>query len=245
MSRRIIIGDIHGNYQGVERLLSSINYKFSEDILIFAGDYNDHLELPDYSTRKTIDLLINLKEKSDNVYFVLGNHDLWMREWFINRGIPHPIWIKQGARETFKSYGILNLRDAESKINNIPQSHRDFYVDNIQDYYIDDEVIVVHGGFTNQGQMNAVSKGKKMEYEQIYQIIWDRRFIFSKLKEENIQFKKYFGNRYLVVGHTPYGPYTSEINKKWILVDGNSKAGKPQLGVILNDGEYSFIVEDK
>ena len=57
-------------------------------------------------------------------------------------------------------------------------------------------------------------------------------------KEENIQFKKYFGNRYLVVGHTPYGPYTSEINKKWILVDGNSKAGKDQLGLILKDGEY-------
>ena len=105
--------------------------------------------------------------------------------------------------------------------------------------------MVVHGGFTNPGQMDVISQGLKLEYEQIYQVIWDRRFIFSKLNEENILFKKYFGDRYLVVGHTPYGPYTSEINKKWVLVDGNSKAGKAQLGVILSDSGCSFIIEDK
>ena len=59
MNRRIIIGDIHGNYKRVEKLLSSAQYLSSEDILIFVGDYNDHLELPGFSTRKTIELLLS------------------------------------------------------------------------------------------------------------------------------------------------------------------------------------------
>lgn len=244
MNRRIIIGDVHGNYKGVEKLLSSTNYLPSEDILIFAGDYNDHLELPGFSTRKTIELLLSLKEQSDKAFFVIGNHDLWFREWFEAGGLPNPIWIKQGARETFKSYDIHKLRESESQLDKIPNTHKDFYINDLQDYYLDDEVVVVHGGFTNPGQMAAISKSEKLEYEQIYQIIWDRRFVFTKLQEEKSLFEKYFDDRYLVVGHTPYGPYQSEINQKWVLVDGGSKMGKAQLGVVISDSSCYFISEN-
>ena len=115
MSRHIIIGDVHGNYLGVKRLLIAINYIPNKDYLIFIGDYNDHKPIKDYSTKKTIDLLIQLKFESNKVFFVLGNHDLWFREWLNNKGKPNPIWLKQGADETFKSYGIFNINNAEDK----------------------------------------------------------------------------------------------------------------------------------
>ena len=93
-------------------------------------------------------------------------------------------------------------------------------------------------------QMHTISLKEKMPYEQLYQIIWDRRFIFTKLEEEKRLFNKYFNDRFLVVGHTPYGPYRSKINDKWILVDGDSKRGKKQLGVVIKDNQSFFLNED-
>ncbi len=244
MKRRIIIGDVHGNYQGVENLLHINNYNPNDDILIFVGDYNDHEKNLGFSTKNTIDLLLELKKASESVFFVLGNHDLWFREWLDSGGIPHPMWAKQGARETFASYGIHQLREAESQIEKIPESHRHFYKNEIQDYYIDDVMVVIHGGFTNAGQMVSISKEEKLDYEQIYQVIWDRRFLFTKLQEEKFMFEKYFGDRYLITGHTPYGPYQSEINQKWVLIDGGSKTGKPQAGVVITDTSCYFISEE-
>ena len=237
MSRYIIIGDIHGNYKGINNLLTTISYKPQEDKLIFVGDYNDHQDIPCYSSKKTIDFLLDLKEKSNNTFFLLGNHDLWLREWFDKGGMPNSIWAKQGAIETFKSYGINNINDAKNQLNKFPESHINFYKTIIQDYYFDKNLIVIHGGFTNVGQMHTISLNETLPYEQLYQMIWDRRFIFTKLEEENKLFKQYFGDRFLIVGHTPYGPYQNKLNNKWILVDGDSKRGKKQLGVIIKNNQ--------
>ena len=244
MVRHIIIGDVHGNHLGVKKLLKSVHYNPNNDILVFVGDYNDHHFLPNYSTKKTIDLMIKLKKESSSVYYVLGNHDLWFREWLNKGGIPNPIWIKQGADETFKSYGIKSLNDAEGNIDKISKSHIEFYNNVIQDYYIDDSIIVIHGGFTNIGQMSSISNEQILEYEQVYQMVWDRRYIFTKLNKDKDIFEKYFNNRYLIVGHTPYGPYENNLNNKWLLVDGGSKSGKLQLGVIIENGDHLFITEN-
>ena len=244
MSRYIIVGDIHGNYKGVKKLLLKVEYKPLEDILIFIGDYNDHENIPGYSSKKTIDFLINLKKKSNYIYFLLGNHDFWLRDWFINGGTPNSIWLKQGGRETFKSYGINNINDTEDILNFFPQSHINFYKNVIQDYYIDNNLVSIHGGFTNVDQMSFISLNKKLPFEQLYQMIWDRHFIFTKLDEEKKIFNQYFGDRFLIVGHTPYGPYKSKLNNKWILIDGGSKAGKEQLGVIIKNNQSYFVNED-
>ena len=167
-----------------------------------------------------------------------------MREWFNKGGIPNTIWIKQGARETFESYGIYNLSDAENQISKIPKIHIDFYKNIIQDYYYDENIVSVHGGFTNASQMKTISLNESMPYEQLYQMIWDRRFIFTKLQEEKKMFHQYFNDRFLVVGHTPYAPYRSKLNDKWILIDGNSKMGKNLIGVIIEDNNSYFISEE-
>ena len=244
MKRYILIGDVHGNYKGVEKLLNAVSYKPSTDILIFIGDYIDHQTLNAYSSKETIDLLLSLKSQSNAIYFLLGNHDLWLKEWLNKCGVVNPIWKKQGAIETFRSYGINNLDDAKNQINKIPDSHIDFFKNIIQDYYYDDNLVAIHGGFTNASQMHTISLSKKLPYEQVYQMIWDRRFIFTKLKEENKLFRNYFDDRFLIVGHTPYGPYKSQLNKKWILIDGDSKTGKKQLGLIIENNQSFFVNED-
>ena len=244
MSRYILIGDVHGNYNGVNKLLDIVSFKPSTDILIFVGDYIDHQKLNDYSSKNTIDLLLNLKNQSNNIYFLMGNHDLWLREWLCKNEFINPIWKKQGAIETFRSYGINNLDDAKNQIDKFPDSHIDFFKNIIQDYYYDENLVAIHGGFTNASQMHTISKKEKLPYEQLYQMIWDRRFIFTKLEEEKKVFKNYFGERYLIVGHTPYGPYQNKLNEKWFLIDGNSKNGKKQLGLILDNNQSFFVNED-
>ena len=161
MSRYIVIGDIHANYLGVNKLLNNISYKPNEDILIFIGDYIDHPKLMDFSSKKTIDLLLKLKKKSKKIFFLLGNHDLWLKEWFIKRSNINSIWKKQGARETFKSYGIVNIDNVQNQIDKFPDSHIDFFKNIIQDYYFDSNLVAIHGGFTNVGQMNTISLNKR------------------------------------------------------------------------------------
>ena len=244
MRRYILIGDVHGNYKGVNKLLNTVSYKPNLDILIFIGDYIDHQTLNGYSSKETIDLLLKLKSQSNSTYFLLGNHDLWLKQW-LNKCDPiNPNLKKQGAIETFRSYGINNIDDAQNQIGKISDSHIDFFKNIIQDYYFDDNLVAIHGGFTNASQMNTISLNEKLPYDYLYQMIWDRRFIFTKLKEEVQLFKNYFDDRFLIVGHTPYGPYQSQLNKKWFLIDGNSKAGEKQLGLIIENNQSVFVNED-
>ena len=88
MNRYLIIPDTHGKHAEVKQLLELAQYDPAQDILIFLGDYNDHFPSLDWNTKNLIDYLITLKQNSDNVYFIRGNHDLWMAEWVCIGGIP-------------------------------------------------------------------------------------------------------------------------------------------------------------
>tara|TARA_Y100001980_G_C14556600_1_gene348798 strand:+ start:8907 stop:9662 length:756 start_codon:yes stop_codon:yes gene_type:complete len=243
LNRYILIGDLHANHIGLEKLLKLAKYNENEDCLIFLGNYIDNLNYNKFSAKKTVDHLLKLKSKSEKIFFVKGNNDLFFIN-LLNSKKFSSVWIRNGGRQILQSYGINDFDKLQLQIEKIPYSHRLFFSNILQDYYIDKNIIAVHGGFVNEEQMIAVSNNEVLSSELLHQITWDKKFIFSKLDEDKNMFKKYFKNRKLIVGNTPYGPYQNNKNLNWLLVDGGSKIGKKQLGLIIENDNYNFINED-
>lgn len=69
MSSTYIIGDVHGNYNGLVESLQKMGWKENEDRLIFVGDLVDR----GIANKKVIDFVA---EHKDTVHIVLGNHEL-------------------------------------------------------------------------------------------------------------------------------------------------------------------------
>ena len=244
MNRYILIGDLHANHFGLEKLLNFAKYNENEDYLIFVGNYVDNLNSVKYSARETIDFLLKLKSKSKKIFFIKGNNDLFFIDLLKFKNPPNSVWIKNGGRQILQSYGINDFDNLNLKIEKIPFIHRQFFSDLLQDYYLDENIIAIHGGFINEDQMIAISNNEVLSNEFLYQITWDKKFIFSKFNENKKMFKKYFKNRKLIVGNTPYGPYQNNKNLNWLLIDGGSKMGKKQLGLIIENENFNFLNED-
>ena len=130
------IGDIHGHIQSLEALLAT--HQFSqEDSVVFLGDYVD--KGPDVAG--TLDMLVKLSDHS-NFIFLRGNHD----QLFLDACLDSThvsLWECLAGDAPLSSYGS---GDTSKLIASIPDSHIHFLRDRCQDYYEDDEFILVHGG---------------------------------------------------------------------------------------------------
>lgn len=93
-----VIGDIHGEYQLLNKILREITkkiYKLSKNIkkeIIFIGDYIDR----GLNSKKTISMIIDLKKKYSchkniKINFICGNHDEFFSKLIFSNGIiPKP-----------------------------------------------------------------------------------------------------------------------------------------------------------
>lgn len=250
--RRIVIGDPHGNYNGILSLLKKTEYTPKKDILVFTGDYIDHFPDIGGNVNKTISLILSLKEESDKVFTVIGNHDYWMYKWIISRTqIPESVWYEQGGRETLKSYNskyaLPYISFEETK--KIPKEHVDF-ICSLDIFYMDEKILVIHGGFDSIGSMRAIANNYVNigNLDEFLDIIWDRMFCEAKFMTHNDailneEYKRLFGDRLCIMGHTPRGPFINWKRNK-ILIDGGSKGGGKLLAVIIEEnGELSIEEE--
>ena len=73
MPRLFAISDIHIDYaENLQKMVGLSDVDFQQDSLILAGDVTDDLKKLDY-------LFVRLVEKFRHVFYVPGNHDLWVR----------------------------------------------------------------------------------------------------------------------------------------------------------------------
>ncbi len=241
-SRYLVVGDLHGNWRGLERLLEQCRYDEVHDRLIFVGDYNDHMRPDTCDVRRLIDLLLELDRRSpQGVAFVRGNHDLWFAQWLQTGGVPDPNWYEQGGRETLMSYGLDSPSDAARHMERIPEAHRSFICERISPYYLDAELLVVHGGFVSGEQMGLLAAGTPLDEAQLMELVWDRHFIFSDDDRDHAWFAQYFGQRYLVTGHSAVGPYVNPRNPKWLLVDSPGRGRNLHAAIIRDGDNHEFI----
>lgn len=147
MGRTLVIGDIHGNFLGLQDVLKKCNFKNS-DTLINLGDTCDGGN----RTKDVIDRLLKIPKLIN----ILGNHDSWACHW-MKTGAEVPIWWHQGGMRTAASYGF----DYKS----VPKSHIKFLEEALP-YYIDDQNrVFVHGGF---------DPSKPIQEQPIDILTWDR-----------------------------------------------------------------------
>lgn len=234
--RKIVFGDPHGNYWGVQNILDQINYNKETDKLIFTGDYVDGFNGNCFDVKQLIELLLTL----DNAYFVLGNHDSWMFGWISSYNKPaQQLWYQQGGRETLQTYGIMDAFPTYAMYKNlIPDSHVNF-LNNLLPAYIDEDIVVVHGGLGCLQDMQLVKNGNYSD-----EILWNRSFYKTSVKSLLQCYKEEFGNKIFICGHTPHGPIINE-NPKRILIDGGSRGGGKLHAVIIENGEVGDIIKEQ
>ena len=107
------IGDVHGRHDLLARLLDRIikdaQANEATPKIIFMGDYIDRGE----NSRETVDLLIEVAERSDiETVFLMGNHEQMLLR-FLRNPASGSRWLEYGGLQTLMSYGVAgagNLR---------------------------------------------------------------------------------------------------------------------------------------
>ncbi len=101
MKRTLVIGDIHGQYDELLRVLELSKYSDS-DKLIFLGDYINRGN----RSKEVVDLLINIKNNPDSV-LLRGNHEEIILKLVEGEYDYMYMWLEYGeGRECLRSYGV-------------------------------------------------------------------------------------------------------------------------------------------
>lgn len=183
------IGDIHGNFFKLNRLIKRLNIK-KDDILVFLGDYIDRGPM----SFEVIDLLIEF-DKLHNCVFLKGNHEDMFVDYL--SGIHEDIFINNGGQTTIQSYivnGFKVDRYTPSKLRKVPESHMNFFL-GLKDYYEVEDFIFVHAG---------IHPRTPMERQPDEYLLWDRSFA--------VACQSYSGKT-VVFGHTPNKHILNEKHK--------------------------------
>jgi serine/threonine protein phosphatase 1 len=111
MSKRIIaIGDIHGCYRALVKLMDLVSPD-ADDTLITLGDYTGRGD----ESRRVLERLVQLQQEC-NLVPILGNHDEMMLD--AKKGpVEKSRWLDCGGFETMMSYG------PDTNLSVIPVAH--------------------------------------------------------------------------------------------------------------------------
>lgn len=147
--RKLVIGDIHGNYQGMLEALEHAKFDQEKDLLISLGDIVDGQP----HTAQVIEFL----RKVPNFIGVRGNHDQWAIQWYQERGMDMN-WYRQGGLETIASYHFDNMHEVKEQHLEFLEKQKQFYID-------EENRAFVHAGYYSQ-------EGLGHDTENAY--YWDR-----------------------------------------------------------------------
>lgn len=196
MAKTFIMGDIHGAHKALLQCLERSNFNKEEDTLIQLGDVADGWS----EVYECVEELLSIK----NLISIKGNHDDWFLDWIL---YGQHSGLSQGGKATLVSYcnslnkdyvdnfGILNTN---LLLEDIPESHKEFFKNQLL-YYIDkDNNCFVHGGFNRHHTIQT------NEEQEPYQFYWDRDLWRSALshKQTNSKFKIKDNFKEVFIGHT-------------------------------------------
>ena len=157
--RLYAIGDIHGRYDLLEKLLEMINLDAKnvegcdQNILIFLGDYIDR----GADSKRVIEHLTMPPPAGFEMICLKGNHEDMLLKFLEGEG-PVLSWLRNGGRETLKSYGLDVRNLAVSRVTGadvekarldlraiIPGSHIEFLAC-LEQIHIEGDYAFVHAG---------------------------------------------------------------------------------------------------
>jgi len=192
-----VVGDIHGCYYTLKKLISSLNIQES-DKLIFLGDYIDRGP----HSKDVVEYVKNLS-KDKSVIALKGNH-----EQMCVYGFDKQLWLHNGGVETLKSYDdrtpeekkMPSFKEKEARqiwLKNQPtisKEHMEWIMD-LPLYHEDENYFYVHAG---------VNPVLSLDEQTEQDMLW--------IREPFIQSEKDF-NKTIIFGHTPFKKVFMETNK--------------------------------
>lgn len=179
---RYAIGDVHGCYKSLRKLVEEILELKKEDELYFVGDFIDRGP----SGMEVIDYIISMMDAGYHVRSVRGNHEEMLVDAYLYKTLErYRLWMLNGADATLASYGIESYKyNDEAVLNQLPESHIDFI--RKMPYYIElDDYIIVHAGINFKAEDPFKDK---------------RSMVWCRDCSNDLSLS---GNRLIVHGHTP------------------------------------------
>lgn len=179
------IGDIHGSAKALKQVIERSGADIKKDKFIVLGDVTDGWS----EVAESIEILMTIT--IENLVYITGNHDLWVRE-FLNLETISPniilpkyrSWIIQGGQATIDSYE----RNPE-----LLDKHLEF-LNNSSPYHIDNNRLFVHGGYLPH---------IPIEEQEEFDLAWDRWFWMATLEGGIDEEKNYQNYDEIYIGHTP------------------------------------------
>jgi serine/threonine protein phosphatase 1 len=226
MARTFVLGDVHGVHGALVQVLESSGLNPEEDTLICLGDVPDRNPLVSECFTELL--------KIRNLIYIMGNHDLWLLQWFKN-GETDDLWMDQGARYSIASYRKHPPELQESLI----RDHMEL-LENAPTHYIDaDNRLFVHGGFKPGGRFN---KQAKVKIEKSV-LLWDRDLLATAdMWHRRFPERSFGAFNEIFIGHTPtfdMDPSLKPVHRLnvWALDQGVGYDGKLTL-MDVNTKEY-------
>lgn len=96
------VGDIHGRYDLLIRMIDQIGDLPDIHKVVFLGDYIDRGE----QSAEVLRYLHHLHRNSDNVVCLRGNHEDMLLSFLEQPEVHGPTWLSHGGRQTLASYGV-------------------------------------------------------------------------------------------------------------------------------------------
>jgi len=210
VERIFAIGDIHGCYDPLVRLLGRIPIDWSRDRLVFMGDYIDRGP----QSFEVIEHLIELQKRHPETVFLKGNHEQMLADYL--SGKDRMTYLYNGGQQTLDSY--LRNSSALGRYP-IPEAHLRFF-ESLQLMFETENYIFVHAG---------LRKGLPLENQRPEDLLW--------IRENFVDTRHSFGKR-VVFGHTPFDEPRVEPNK--IGIDTGAVYGNKLTCVQLPEEEFYF-----
>lgn len=134
----LAIGDLHGRYDLLHKVLKNVAPEAGSARLVFLGDYIDRG--PD--SARVIERLIKLKQARPDSIMLAGNHEKALLKLLDSHygGYWAENFLLNGGQATLDSYG-LTLK----KVYNMPGSHKKF-LKSLPVYWQNEDYLFVHAG---------------------------------------------------------------------------------------------------
>jgi serine/threonine protein phosphatase 1 len=210
MQHIFAIGDIHGCYDQLTDLLGRIPIDWTNDKLVFMGDYIDRGP----KSYEVVEHLIGLQDVHSGIVFLKGNHEQMLADYL--SGKDRVTYLYNGGQQTLESY-LKHLTPKATHV--IPDRHLRFF-ESLVLFHETDSYIFVHAGMRQKVPLD----------QQVPQdLLW--------IRDKFIQATYSFGKR-VVFGHTPFDEPRVESNK--IGIDTGAVYGNKLTCVQLPEETFFF-----
>lgn len=133
MSKKWVIGDIHGCVKTMISLIEDKIQPTTDDRIYFVGDYIDRGP----NSKGVIDYIMMMRLNGYRVTTLRGNHEDMMLGAYSDRSLIQG-WFYNGGLSTLNSFGIQEVRAVQGQYLS--------FLDSL-DYYVElDDFIIVHAG---------------------------------------------------------------------------------------------------